>query len=418
MNRSITSAQLTFCIGVFFAALLVLLTPPFQSADEDSHFKRSVALSELKVLPKVRKGVLGHYLPRAVADFEAAHRFMKSDQNAHYSWASYRHWLSDAEVNFADRVFVPYHTANSHPFLYLPQTLGIALGRLTGSNSPVVLLIAGRFVNLLFFWCCVFAAVRSAPAGKTALALLSLMPMTLSLSASLSYDAVVNGVTLLLIANLLRLAFDPEVKRVGWNQIALITLLAVWQLELKQVYYWVVLFWFLIPRSKFNSAMHCYGAFAIIVGAGLLQHLVWARLQPSGDFYPFTEHFHRQIRFILMEPFTYARIWIGSLCKGEMIHIQQFVGNLGWLDNPLPRGFVLAYSCALVAVALGEVKSGLSSLWSRGWMLAVVGLMLLSTSTAIYVTWTALPDIGGIGYPAVKDLQGRYLIPLAMTAVP
>lgn len=410
--------RLTVCLGIFFATLLVFLTPPFQHADEDSHFKRSVALSELKMLPKARKDSLGHRLPRALVQFEDAHRYLCSDPTSRYSVDTYRQWFLTNKIDYSDRVYAPYHTANSHPLMYVPQAMGIALGRLTGTQSPVVLMMAGRLMNLLFFWGCVLAALRFVPSGKVALAWLCLMPMTLSLSASLSYDAVVNGVTLLLLANLLRLAFDPAVERVSWKQVALITLLAIWYFELKQVYFWIILFWFLIPKSKFTSTWHCYGAFAIIVGASLLQHLIWSRLQPIGEFYPFTEHFHKQLGFLLSNPLSYARIWLVSLFSGQMIHIQQFVGNLGWLDNPLPRGFVRAYLGGLVLLALGEIKSDLGSYRNRGWMAVVIGLMLLSMSTAIYLTWTALPEIGGIGHPVVGNVQGRYLIPLAMTAVP
>lgn len=70
---------------------------------------------------------------------------------------------------------------------YLPQALGITLGRLL-SLGQVLTIYLGRLCNLAFFVLCGWLAVRLAPFGKMAFFGAALLPMTLELVSSLSYD--------------------------------------------------------------------------------------------------------------------------------------------------------------------------------------------------------------------------------------
>ena len=42
------------CLSIFFGMLFILLMPPFQSPDEDSHFKKAYVIAEGNVFPDLK----------------------------------------------------------------------------------------------------------------------------------------------------------------------------------------------------------------------------------------------------------------------------------------------------------------------------------------------------------------------------
>jgi uncharacterized membrane protein len=88
------------------------------------------------------------------------------------------------------------------PVCYLPQAVGIALGRLF-DLPPVALLYLGRLMAVV---CTVFlgyAALAATRFFRWPLLLLLLMPMTLFQAASLSADAVTNALSIVFFGSLL-----------------------------------------------------------------------------------------------------------------------------------------------------------------------------------------------------------------------
>ena len=102
---------------------------------------------------------------------------------------------------------------------YLPQVFGLLLGKLF-SSSPVILMYFGRLMNLILSLLIIFLAIRITPIGKWTFFLLALMPKTLYMMASLSYDALVISTSFLLIALFLYYAFKAT--EIRWKYIALL----------------------------------------------------------------------------------------------------------------------------------------------------------------------------------------------------
>ena len=413
-------ALVTTFLGLVFGALLVFITPPFQAADEDSHFKRAFAISELNLLPDEAVGQgAGHFFPAAILDFETAHRDLIDNFRHRYSWRRLQRWSAEVQIDYSQRRLGVYSAAVLHPYLYLPQAAGIALGKALGNNTPLTLMQSGRLANLIFFWCCVGLALLIIPIGRMVLALLSLMPMTFSLTSSLSYDAVALGISALLAAVLLRLALDPRIEKIGWTQMVPAALLSIYLFELKHVYFWFVLLWFLIPSRKFSSRWIRWGSLGLVVAASLILHTAWRAAWDFTAVYPYSPAYHEQLNFISNKPLQYGLIWWQSLLRGEIFQLKDFVGNLGWRDNNLPLPFIQLYWLGLIAAAAVDQGPG-NGLDRRGRLLVLgIGFLItFSVSTALYLIWTALPNIGGIGYPHIFGVQGRYFIPLGLLLAP
>mgnify|MGYP000072583915 FL=1 len=50
-------------IAIIFGLIIMVLTPPFQSPDEDSHFKKAYVLSKGNIFPEEQGGEAGFELP-------------------------------------------------------------------------------------------------------------------------------------------------------------------------------------------------------------------------------------------------------------------------------------------------------------------------------------------------------------------
>ncbi len=49
--------------------IFILLMPPFQSPDEDSHFKKAYVLAEGNAFPDSENGTTGYYLPTEMVEY-------------------------------------------------------------------------------------------------------------------------------------------------------------------------------------------------------------------------------------------------------------------------------------------------------------------------------------------------------------
>ena len=76
------------------------------------------------------------------------------------------------------------------PLAYVPQAMGIALARMLGLGG-LGLLFMGRLFNLMFFTAMGCLTIRRMPFGKEVAAGAALLPMTLHLAASFSYDVMI-----------------------------------------------------------------------------------------------------------------------------------------------------------------------------------------------------------------------------------
>ena len=151
------------------------------------------------------------------------------------------------------------------PVMYLPQAAGISLARLLRFRAPALVFLAG-FMNLLVFLLLTAEAVRRAPFGKELYFGAGLLPMSLHLASSLSYDAGIIGCIFLFTAEILRLAYGKieDVKAEGGKTegagpvirfrdlLLIVVLIAVFG-PCKLVYSVLVFLFFLIPKERFGK---------------------------------------------------------------------------------------------------------------------------------------------------------------------
>lgn len=358
--------------SLLFGAMMIVLTPPFQTPDEPAHLFRIWSISEGRLF-----GHGGAPVPRSV--FAAAATALK------------RPYFARTPLRPGDRVFVPVvadswrqrlaYTAPSYtPLGYTVAAAAIFLGRLL-ELSPIALVYLGRGANLAASTLILAIAIRRAPFGRWALCLFALTPMVVYMRATLSVDALTIACATLLVVEIARAA--PA------SSIALAFVVAA----VKPGYFLLPLLVFGVPRLRARRAVAAMIVLAML--AGVAAGWFWAREAGTPQGPPI-----RGVATLLHSPIAYALALPRELAKIAGLMAIELVADFGWLDAPAPLAFAVIWIAALIGVA---VIDGPASGFSRAWSLALFFATDLMICTVCYVF--AQP------HDFFTGLQGRYFLP-------
>ena len=410
---------LALTLGVVF----VFLTPPFQVPDEPQHFYRAFQVSELGFLaPVALNGREGALLPKSLADLVdssnvAATRFRPAIKVDPSKFLAALH----APLNAHDRDYLP--VSSYPPVAYLPQAVGIGIGRFFGA-PPLVLFYLGRLFALGAWTVLVFLAIKITPRLQWTYVLLALMPMTLYLAASISVDSVVIAVSFLLSAHLLSWAYDDTRERIGFNDVVRLLVMAVALSLSKAVYLTAIFLFVLVPQKKFESKTKYFLTFGAIVIACLAAHQGWSVFShwamTPGPSIELSRHGvdashlpdvspDRQLEFIRANPWAFVNVLLTTVSTPKVLfyYLNSFVGMLGWLDVLLPAWVAYAYVVVVIVVSLLNGSREPVSWKAKGVAFGIFSLTWLITLVYLYVGYSS------VGMIVVGGFQGRYLIPIA-----
>jgi uncharacterized membrane protein len=395
-------APLAVAAGLF----MLFVTPPFQAPDESGHFYRAFQLSEGRIVAERDGNSVGGHLPQSLYEMASAFGEGSFKSSRKVNMQTFRSLLG---VPFEEepRVFVNFwNTAVYSPVQYLPQVAGVWMGRAAGL-SVLQMTYAGRLMNFLVWLVLVYLAVRTIPVFKWAVVMLALMPMHIFLAASMSGDAMTNGLALLLTALVMRVALSENRLPVA-TRVWVVVLCVLLSLS-KLVYFPLSAMVLVVPANRFGGrqkkALFC----CLAIGAAVLAEALWACLiRHTVTTIPGTQP-REQILFMLSQPWAYLAVVAATLFSYWRAYIDMFIGVLGWLDTPLPLWVYISYPAALAAVALADRgEGGPMRLWQKALLVVfclVVGGMIVSLQ---YITSSQLK--AGI----VLGIQSRYFIPLAL----
>lgn len=412
-------------IAVIFGSLYLLITPPFQVADEYQHYFRSYQVSELTLISqrkiadchgreitKTASLCVGGTLPLGV--FLTAKNSSSVDlrfqpekkQNPADLLA-----LLNYRLNPKNRRFVSFANAAIYPPIpYIPQALGMATGRLL-KQPAIVLIYLGRLSNLLTWTALIYLTIKIIPFYKWLIFLLALTPMSLFQAASLSADAFTNGISFLFIATILNFSFS-ETKFLQTRQIITLGILAILLTVSKSVYFTLLFLYFLIPISKLETTKKYWTTFALLLTTTFTPLAAWSFFVKKALYVPLNAGAqvspNLQLTSILKNPLEFAGILINSLIKYGNYGIEQFIGRLGWLDTALPPFLIISYAPLLLVVAITTYHPQIWLSFRQKIIIFVIAtLNSILIALAMYLTWTP------VGWKTIEGVQGRYFIPIA-----
>jgi uncharacterized membrane protein len=270
----------------------------------------------------------------------------------------------------------------------------------------------GRIVNLLAWTGLIYLAIRTTPIYPILFMLLALTPMSLHQGASLSADAVTNGLAFLTIALALRLA-DINVISLRssylwgfWISVGLLSLC-------KNIYFLFVLLFLLMSPARLGSRRK-YWAWLAPASVCLGAAMTWSLIA-----LPFSAGLRtdvdpaQQIAFVRSHPAEYLRIFYSTVKQEQYLSnlYRTFIGWIGFGDTLLSRRHVRLWTLLLIAVALFENRKDYQFKFPQKILCCV--LFVIETGLIyllLYLVWSP------VGSPVIEGIQGRYFIPLAPLA--
>jgi uncharacterized membrane protein len=398
-------------IAIPVSTVFALITPPLQVPDEGSHFYRTYEIAEFNFLKQE------HSTPVSILKLDSVFgrlHFMSGQKTS----------MAEISNHFGTKLEPRKRAATSPPNFtlpYLPQALGVFIGKIF-SSSPLTLMYLGRIFNLLISILVMFFAIRIIPQFKWIFLLLALMPKTLFLFGSLSYDSLTISLSFLTIAVFFYYAFACE-RNLNFKDLAIIAFLVLLLLFCKPPYFLLGLLFFFIPPKKFG---HLYKYIMISAGVAVIALLILKVVPATLNYMAAKDTVQQvqsavageelplfrpdeQIRNILNDIPAYLKLIVKS---GFDLHrdyiVESFFGYLGWIDVLLPDMLTYSYLmlillCALVLsgenVNLGIMKKSLL------FLLLVATFIAIQTAMYVYATRPGRDHVFGV--------QGRYFIPMA-----
>ena len=391
-------------LGTLTVIFLSVCTPPFQSPDEDVHFKRAYQVS------------YGGLFHGDGGDVDEA----IDEAVSHYSQLPFH---TEAKITAADedaaasvkwtgrRVYNLFATSAYAPTGYLPQALGIALGRLM-DLSVVNTLTLSRLLNgafaisistLALFWC---------RRGRLVMFAILLMPMTMSLFGSCNQDASTISVACLAFAILSR---QIEADRPFSLQMSTVLAVALLVISVARPPYAMFLLIFLIPGILPRwSKVPAWFTRLVFVGLPIVLTSAWwlaavlstkAKYRLPGISGPVDPKL--QLLYMFHHPgglsAALGRSQFYITCAAGII------ANLGWLDTKMPFFYYLVMALVLLIAMIGEMAYK-----GRFRSSAMASILLATPCAAAGITLSAFLLWDPVGSGIVLGVQGRYLIPLVI----
>lgn len=324
-------------------------------------------------------------------------------------------YMEELEAIYAEKAWSAHKFTNYNVWSvgYIPSAIGILLGRGLGLSYAGVFNM-GRAFNLFMYVWLIYMAIKRVKYCKVLIAAIGLIPTTIFMASSYSYDPWVTGFTILGFSYFFaELQEETPIQ----NKNILIMVGAIILGCMPKATYFPVLFPLLfLPKKKFKSAKQRKYYYFAIIGAGLF--LVATFMLPmlisgpgTGDSRGGSDvNSTEQIKFILQNPLTYAKIllkfeldYISLGNAGPMLQRFAYVGE-GYLYSTV--GLLLA---VLAFLDRGEDEKNHLIVKGTG-LVGCIAAVVLST-TALYISFT--PVAAG----TVAGMQARYLVPTIYPAL-
>ena len=407
--------KLYVIIALIFGILFLILTPPFESPDENSHFKKAYQISNGNLYCKLKKNQCGNYFPQDMLDYISEKDSFMGNREKKYYFSSF---VLDqyAQTNYDNMSFNQYSTNKAFFPVYIPGALGIItakiFSRIIGMNmiSSAYMIQFARLFMLLATIAITYFAIKRTPIFKKSFFTIALLPMLLFLSSMVTYDGIINAIFLLTLAIILDLIYQK--KNVDKKDIITLIICGVVLLNIKTVYFIIFVLMFLIPKEKFNVKNNKIKT-AIIMILSIIGISFIFRLPNYFTSVAKSELESQQLSFIMHHPFDYIKILIKNIVSQRNFTMTTMVGVFGLLDTYLPfvAIFVIYVNIILTGLSDGIKENIKINLKTKLLLILYIIFVICSVYTSMYIIWTPY-QLNVIGGGEIVGVQGRYFIPL------
>lgn len=410
ISKFVNPEKVFLFLALIFGLILVFVIPPFQSPDEPAHLCRAYGISQFQFFPQKINNKVGTILPDAIKNFLVLSSESESGdlffaEPVKYSFQKTKE-MTQIKVDKKRVHFTDYaNMARLSPVSYIPQSTGMFFASLF-TSSIYWIMICGKLVTLLFYTVLGYYSIKSLPFLKWACTFILLSPMSLSLGASISADAVLISLSVLYISKILQYSFDN--RKIDNRRLALLSVLAL-GLALTKQSFLMTLFILFIPRKQFETSY--LKSLFFIIAVPFLVIAAWSAFAVTIVRPLNSSDFSGHMAYILQHPIKFTDLVLKS-SPGfwNFLLIEKMIGVLGWLNIYFHE---IYYKLFTLMVLLNTAFS-LNTIYEKTTVFqkAVMGLGVVINYVFVCVLmfcmWTPKNQYGYI------EIQGRYLTPFIL----
>lgn len=409
-------------IALIFGILFVFIVPPFQSPDEDSHFKKAYQVSKGKLYPEVKKNVIGNYFPTEMLNYIKTKTKYIGNRDKKYK---YSEMVLDqyTKLNYEERKFTSYSTVSVTPIAYLVPATGIIFSKICAkifdleSINTAYMLYFARFFSIIFMSFIMYLSIKITPVFKRTFAVFGLIPMVIFLGSVISYDSLLISLTTLALSIILKITYDDKLKKVPNNYIITLILIGVVLLNVKGLYFLLYILLFLIPVKKVGNIKKMTRIALIIILSILaitlvikIPFLLLPKIKTD------VNYASKQLNFVIHNPIKYSGILIDNIINQRFFQLSSIVGVFGLIDTYNPFVIICFTYMWLIMVSISDGVCDKIKINGKFKILLIIYILfiIISVYSAMYINWT--PAINGhkIGEADISGVQGRYFLPILL----
>lgn len=422
MNNKWSVEKVFVYISLIFGFIMIFINPPFQSPDENSHFKRAYVVSKGDFYPTSKNGEMTFNLPVDMNNYISEKMKYASNRNKKYT---YEEMYVDQLLsqNYDEKSYEYFSTVAVTPFAYIFPTLGIHFSSIfdetfitpDGVPSATYMLYFARIFNLLAYIIIVAISIKKIPIAKKTMCAIALLPMSIYLATSVSYDSLLLSLSFLFIANILELILDKK-KMFNFKHAILFIIIGFYLFNVKIVYITLFSLLIFIPSNKYKDKKDMIKKLMLILfGILVLTILNKIPTMMLKDLQNGTETID-QIKYILKYPIDYLHILIDTVQKQFGFQLSTMIGVFGSLDTYLPVSMIIILTLFIIIVSIMELSYEKFVLNKKVKLLLFLSIIIsfVGIYTAMYIVWTSKLTGFGIGAREITGVQGRYFIPLLL----
>lgn len=385
-------------LSIIVYGTYIIAFPLFAPHDEYYHWGRAYEISEGHLLSEVNDNYSMTKLPLAVSTL-----YNTEFTNIRYA-TTYN--TKDIRINEWEKAMFDMRTVAVYsPVQYIPQSIGIAIARIFTCRT-LVMAYFGRIMNAIMSIILMYLAIKLIPFGKKILFTIAFIPIAVEGFTSLSADAITISISFLLLAYILNLKFNKDIKTLTKKHYICLLIMSIVLALCKIVYIPLIFLLLLLPKDKFKDKKHRLLFVSSIIGISVLLNLIWLGI--ASTYLAFYESTGSQVTTVLKHPINFIQIFFYTILSENRLYIYTMFGyNLGWGEAIHPYSIIpitLMLLLVLNTFADKDVNKKIDTketLIITGIVLLIIGLIYAS----LFIQFT--PP----GYRFILGVQGRYFLP-------
>ena len=388
-----------------------------EDVDGEYTFDKSKSEEEKVLIPE--EGSHGKIISSKLEETSYKVFYGKGDSRSNNIYISF----SGQNYEKAQSLHAPVNTI---PSVYFLPATGITVARIMGLNS-IYLVLFGRMANLILFILFGTLGIYFLPKFKEFIFLVSLLPTTIELAASYSYDAVMISSMIFFVSYVFFLAHEK--KEFDIKDLIIVSLIAGLVLPCKMVYFPMLLMLFSIPLYKFkfrgkvdgkikkeNIAFFLTSAVVVLLSWVFAMYIVnrstvvgYSTSNTSSLEWAGEESY--TIGYLLHNKLKAVKLFYNTLLlQLEYYHKTMFGAYLGHADDVVGIPYIgfLVLNIGMIFSVFGEAKEKQLLVKERVLTGISIFFVIFLVLLSMLIAWTPISS------EFIEGVSGRYFIPVML----